>query len=114
MKTYIISLFIIVAVLFTACNSRQKKDNLSSTGKQEHYDYGGKENEYSNKILFTKEQAKLAGLTTETISKGTFFQILKTSGQIQASQGDEVTIVATSNGTVSFTNPSITDGSYVS
>jgi RND family efflux transporter MFP subunit len=39
---------------------------------------------------------------------------LKTSGQIQASQGDEVTIVATSNGTVSFTNPSITDGSYVS
>ncbi|MDR0743429.1 MAG: efflux RND transporter periplasmic adaptor subunit [Tannerella sp.] len=118
MKTYIISLFIIAAVLFTTCYSGQKKDNHLSEDKHEHseddgHNHGEKESEHSDEILFTKEQAKSVGLTTETVSKGIFLQVLKTSGQIQAAPGDEVTIVATSNGIVSFTNPSITDGSSV-
>lgn len=154
MKTCIISLFIIAAMLLTGCNSEQNNKNQSKDtheyadgdghdhsegdghGHDNHqghnhaegeyhdhdghnpsegdgHNHGEKANEHSDEIFFTKEQAKSVGLTTETVSKGTFLQVLKTSGQIQASQGDEVTIVATSNGTVSFTNPSITDGSAV-
>ncbi|MDR1055532.1 MAG: efflux RND transporter periplasmic adaptor subunit [Prevotellaceae bacterium] len=84
--------------------------NHSDDGRHNH----GKEDAgHSDEILFTKEQAKLVGLTTETVSSGIFQQVIKTSGQIQASQGDEVVIVATSNGIVSFTNPSVADGSSI-
>ena len=78
----------------------------------EGHDHGS-ENIHNDEISFTKEQAKAVGLMTETISIGTFQQVIKTSGQIQAVQGDEVTIVATTNGIVSFTNPSISDGALI-
>ncbi len=69
--------------------------------------------EHGDEIHFSKEQAKLAGLTTEVVSPKNFLQVIKTSGQIQASQGDEFVIVATSNGVVSFVNPSISEGSRI-
>lgn len=134
MKTYIISLFIVAAMLLAGCNSNQKKDNHSSD-KHEHFDGDGHDHSneadhnhsdddghnhgeksdagHSDEILFTKEQAKAVGLTTETITPATFQQVIKTSGQIQAAQGDEAVIVATSNGIVSFTNPSISDGTPI-
>lgn len=40
--------------------------------------------------------------------------MIKTSGQIESAQGDEATIVATSNGVVSFSNQTITAGAPVS
>ncbi|MDR1332743.1 MAG: efflux RND transporter periplasmic adaptor subunit, partial [Tannerella sp.] len=41
---------------------------------------------------------------------GVFSHVIKTSGQIQATQGDEITLTATSSGIVSFINQSLTDG----
>jgi len=79
-----------------------------------HVEGDEKESEHSDEIAFSKKQAELVGLTTETVSPGIFYNSIKTSGQIQASQGNEVVIAATSNGIVSFTNPSITDGTAVS
>lgn len=96
---YILNIFIIATIIFVGCSSGQKND-----------DHGEENAGRCDEILFTKEQAKLVGLVTETVSPGVFQHVIKTSGQIQASQGDEVVIVATSNGIVSFTNPSITDG----
>lgn len=133
MKTYITGLFVVITIIFTGCNSSQKKDNQNSQDKHEHVDGDGhdhsnekdhnhsegdghdhgKESEHTDEIAFSKEQAQLVGLTTETVSPKTFYPAIKTSGQIQASQGNEVVIAATSNGIVSFTNPSITDGSTV-
>lgn len=75
---------------------------------------GEKVSEHTDEIAFSKKQAELAGLTTETVTPGTFYNALKTSGQIQAPQGSEVVIAATSNGIVSFTNSSITEGTAVS
>jgi RND family efflux transporter MFP subunit len=71
------------------------------------------ESSHTDEISFSKKQAKMAGLTTESVSIGEFHQVIKTSGKIQASQGDEATIVATSNGIVSFANPSIAEGDYI-
>ena len=79
----------------------------------EENDHSDEENSHTDEISFTKEQAQMAGLTTESIAFGTFHQVIKTSGKIQASQGDEATLVATSNGIVSFINPSIAEGDYV-
>jgi RND family efflux transporter MFP subunit len=79
----------------------------------EENDHSDEENSHTDEISFTKEQAQMAGLATESIALGTFHQVIKTSGKIQASQGDEATLVATSNGIVSFINPSIAEGDYV-
>lgn len=97
MRTYIMSLFIIAALL-AGCKPEEKKEEA------EHA---------ADEIMFSKEQAERIGLTTEAVSSGTFFQVVKTSGQILAAQGDEAVIVSTSNGIVSFRNPSVTEGSAV-
>ena len=111
MKTYIISLFIVAAALFTGCHSGDK--NHDSATKDEHEHVDGDEHDHSNEIHFTKQQAETVGLQVEEIIPGTFSQVIKTSGQILSAQGDEVTIVATSNGIVSFANPSISDGAAI-
>jgi RND family efflux transporter MFP subunit len=90
-------------MLFTGCSSGNK--NQSST--VEHTDSHGGE------IHFTRQQAEAVDLKVEEVSPGTFSQVIKTSGQILSAQGDEVTIAATSNGIVSFANPSISDGTAV-
>ncbi len=100
MKTYIIS----IAMLFSlACchnhNNTEKYDESDSSHEDE--------------IVFTKEQAEAVGLKIESVVPGIFNQVIKTSGQIQTAQGDEISIVATTNGIVSFTNPSISEGSSV-
>lgn len=68
---------------------------------------------HKDEIVFTEAQAKAAGLQTQILTPGQFHNIVKTSGQIQSAQGDEQTIVATSNGTVTFSNSSIAEGSAV-
>ena len=70
----------------------------------------GAEDSHADEIAFTKAQAKAIGLKTEVAKPTSFINVIKTSGQIQSLQGDEQTIVATTSGIVSFTNPSITDG----
>ena len=89
-----------------------------SEGEANHIEGDGhdleKESEHTDEIAFSKKQAELAKLKTETVAQGTFYNAVKTSGQIQAPQGNEVVIAATSNGIVSFTNSSITEGAAVS
>jgi len=135
----------VVAMLLTACNSRQKNEGATSTDKHEHTDGHDHDHDHdhvndgdhsaheghghskedrhnhgiddsashTDEILFTAEQARLIGLTTESVRPGNFQQVTKTNGQIQASQGDEAVIVATSNGIVSFSNPSIAEGAAI-
>ena len=141
MKTYIIGALIAMALLISGCHSENKKE-LSIEAKEAHegdldhgHDHGhdhdhdhDRKHEHNHQddhdhehdhsahtdgIRFTKEQAKAVGLVTETVAPGTFRQVIKTSGHIQPSQGDEAIIVATSNGIVSFVNPSISDGAAI-
>jgi RND family efflux transporter MFP subunit len=112
-------------VALAACNTTTPAREQRATGeKHEHahdHDHAGtpghqhdeENDEHADEISFTREQARAVGLTTETVARGTFQHVLKTSGRIQASQGDEVTIAATANGIISFANPSMTDGSPV-
>lgn len=69
--------------------------------------------EHTDEIHFSHEQAEAAGLALETVTPGIFRHIIKTSGQVLSSQGDENTVVATANGTVSFSNRSIAAGAAV-
>jgi len=56
----------------------------------------------SDEIVLSKEKAQAAGVKSETVQAGTFHQVIKTSGQVLAAQGDEATAVATIAGIVSF------------
>lgn len=64
---------------------------------------------HSDEIIFPQAKAEAAGVTVETIQPKTFHQIIKTSGQVLAAQGDETVVVATVSGVVSFKSP-VTDG----
>ncbi|MGV8139174.1 MAG: efflux RND transporter periplasmic adaptor subunit [Mangrovibacterium sp.] len=126
MKTCIISLFIVAAMLFTGCNSGNQNpvakdihehvdghDHSSEDGHNHEDEALKKEGGHSDEIPFTKQQAEAVGLKVEEVTLGTFSHVIKTSGQILSAQGDEATIVATFNGIVSFANPSISDGAAV-
>ena len=113
-------------LFFTACNQGKEEHNEDSKGihtqaegesynhsEDDGHDHSKGESNHTDEISFTKAQAEAVGLIVETVSPGAFQQVIKTSGQIQASQGDEATIVSTSNGIVSFSNRSITEGTAV-
>ena len=124
----------LIGLIFTlyACNDNANKVSESNTGhNHDHSDHDHNHNDdnhdhahdhdhdhdhgedHSDEIIFTTEQAKAAGLQTQIISPGTFHEVVKTSGQIQSSQGDEVTIVATGNGTLTFSNAAIAEGKSI-
>lgn len=66
-------------------------------GEHEGHTHGG-----SDEIILTPEKARAAGVEVGTAETGTFHQVIKTSGQVLAAQGDERTMVATVSGVVSF------------
>ena len=93
--------------------------NHSATSKESHTDHDGHNHgseateHHADEIAFTEAQAKAVGLKTEVAQPAPFYNVIKTSGQIQSPQGNEESVVATVAGIVSFTNPSISDGSAV-
>lgn len=64
---------------------------------------------HSDEIILTPEKAKAAGVASEIIQPKPFRQVIVTSGQVQAAQGDESVVVANVAGVVSFSRP-VTDG----
>lgn len=57
---------------------------------------------HSDEIILPPAKAQAAGVKTGVIEPGTFHQVIKTSGQVMAAQGDESVAVATVAGVVSF------------
>lgn len=57
---------------------------------------------HSDEIILPPAKAQAAGVETSIIEPGTFHQVIKTSGQVMAAQGDESVAVATVAGVVSF------------
>jgi RND family efflux transporter MFP subunit len=113
MKINIATLCIAAAIMSWGCNN-----NNSHDGEYNHLTNSANDNnipkgEHDNEIIFTKQQAEAIGLKVEEVIPETFSQVIKTSGQIVSAQGDETTIVATSNGIVSFINPSISEGAVI-
>lgn len=90
-------------------------DHSGHSHDEQEYDHDGDRdgNDHIDGIVFSRQQAEMAGLTVLRVASGTFNQVIKTSGQVRAAQGDEITIVATTGGTVSFANSSITEGTAV-
>ena len=124
MKKYI---FIILAAAtsLTSCDKKQSDKKTVEThqkGDGHNHEEGDGHNhkeeknsgeEHSDEIVFTRQQADAIGLEVYNVEPSIFSQVIKTSGQIQSAQGDEATIVATTNGIVSFPARSIIEGAPV-
>jgi RND family efflux transporter MFP subunit len=69
--------------------------------------------ENSNAITFTKEQSWKIDFATEMPVVQPFGKVIKTTAHIQPAQGEEVILTAKTNGVVSFSNNSLTEGTDV-
>ena len=68
--------------------------------------------EHSDEIILPKAKADAAGVKVSTIQPTAFQEVIKTSGQVLAAQGDEAVAVATVAGVVSFRGK-VTEGMSV-
>lgn len=120
MKKYILTIFIVAAVVMTGCKSENNKNNHDGHDHEQHEGADHEENDehsadekHEDEIAFSKAQAVAANLRIETVQAGTFSQVIKTSGQILAAQGDEAVVASTINGIVSFAGTALTEGSAI-
>lgn len=87
--------------------------NHESEGEgHEGHDHSNENAGHSDEIILPKVKADAAGVRVSTIEPGTFEQVIKTSGQILAAQGDESVAVATVPGVVTFRGK-VTEGMSV-
>lgn len=105
MKKY---LFMGTALLFLCGACTQQHNHEAEDAAHEAESHGG----HSDEIILTPEKAKAAGVMVETVTPGTFREVIPTSGQVLAAQGDENTLVAATAGVVSFSR-TVTEGMSV-
>lgn len=76
------------------------------------HDHGGG-SENPDEVVFPPEKAAAVGLKTQVIEPVSFKEVIKTSGSIQAAQGDESVLIATVNGVVKLGRTPFLEGTYV-
>lgn len=90
-----------------------EKHNHAAEGKGHNHEHGEEAPAaHADEIIFPAEKAEAAGVKVETIQPKAFRQVIPTSGQVLAAQGDETVVVANVAGVVSFKSP-VTDGMSV-
>lgn len=112
MKKYLIYATCI-AMFAWSCNSNKShnhNDHDDTHVKDEHEGHMHGEGE---EIILSHEKAELVGVKTEVITLKPFCQVIKTTGQIQAAQGEERTVVASISGVVRFNKVGINEGKSV-
>ena len=86
--------------------------NHAATDAHAGHDHGHDHGSNPDEIILAPEKAKAAGVASMEIQPKSFRQVIKASGEVQAAQGNESTIVANVAGVVSFQR-SVTEGMQV-
>ena len=82
-------------------DDRSEKTNVEESHAGAH-ETEEKDHAHSDEIVLTETRAREAGVKVAELHPSVFREVIKVSGVIEASQGDEVTVAATSDGIVSF------------
>lgn len=69
------------------------------------------EHGHEGEIVISPERQSALGIRTDTVSFGSFHEVVRTSGQIVSSAGDEMTVVAKSDGVIRLSG--LSEGSAV-
>jgi len=67
----------------------------------------------TNSIVFTKEQSWKIEFATELPLMEPFGQVIKTTAQVQSTQGDEAVVVAKTNGILMYSDKSVMEGKTI-
>lgn len=102
---------LVLLCLFGACG--QHNDDTCDSDEHNHEKEKKEEAHASGEIVFEAAHAKEAGLQIEVAKRASFASALKVSGQLSASPGSEVTVVAAANGVVAFPSTTWTEGSAI-
>lgn len=107
-KHLFIGITMLSVMLFSACHSAHSHNEGKETDEhaEEH-------KHASDDIEMTAAQIKECGIQVATLRATDFSEVVEVSGQILPATGSEVTITATMEGIVSFTNMSLTEGMEV-
>lgn len=100
MKNYILT-GTLCMFLLGACGEHAHEHGEEGHSHEEEM-HAGEKAGHSDEIILTPEKAKAVGVEAETVHAGSFRNVIHTSGQILAAQGEEATVVAASSGVVSF------------
>ena len=113
----ILAIAISSAVMLTACGHHDHDHEHDHGHSHSHgHDHIEAEHDHEHEdgvIVFSEEQAEMAGLETEILSLGSFAEVIRVSGQVSAAQGDEAAIVARTSGIVNYTRDHLSEGSEV-
>lgn len=100
MKNYILT-GTLCMFLLGACGEHAHEHGEDGHSHEEEM-HAGEKAGHSDEIILAPEKAKAAGVEAETVRAGSFRNVIHTSGQVLAAQGEEATVVAASSGVVSF------------
>lgn len=93
----------------------EEHDHAAETGESGHEGHNHEVEApaaHADEIILPKAKAEAAGVKVSTLTATTFEQVIKTSGQVLAAQGDESVAVASVAGVVSFRGK-VTEGMSV-
>lgn len=93
-------------------HAHEEKGHSHNHEADVHAEEEGHAEAASDEIVISPAKAQAAGVETGTVEPGSFTQVIKTSGQVLAAQGDERVAVATVAGVVSFKGK-VTEGMSV-
>lgn len=78
-------------------------DHNHAEGEAHNHDHDHTEGEaHGDEIILEPAKAKASGVEVKEVQPGNFQQVIRTSGEVLAAQGDEETVAATTAGIVSF------------
>jgi RND family efflux transporter MFP subunit len=104
MKKYIFSLMAVLAI-FSGCNDRSRH-------YEEDADHAAESHAHKEGVIeISPERQAFLGISTSPVQAGDFGGVIRASGRILSASGDEMTVVAPVEGTVSL--GSLTEGSPV-
>ncbi|MBO7480340.1 MAG: efflux RND transporter periplasmic adaptor subunit [Bacteroidales bacterium] len=101
MKKHILLLTALCSILIGCCRQSSGQDPEHSEEQHSH----------DGEIVISEERQAALGIRTDTVVLGTFSEVIRTSGQIVPSSGDEMTVVAKSDGIVRLSG--LSEGSSV-
>lgn len=94
-------------------NHSAQSHDAHSHDAHSHDSHGHDEGLHAGEIKFSKAQAEAVGLETEIVTPAPFRGVIHTGGQFRNLQGSEENIVATTSGVLYYSNPSISEGTYI-
>ena len=96
-------IFLALCAILYGCGQHHEHEH-----EHEHEEH---EHEHDGSIKISPERQAALGIVTDTVAFGEFSEIIRTSGQIVSSAGDEMTVVAKSDGIVTLSG--LSEGSAI-